>query len=42
MKLLTFDLEEYFHLLDYTPPSDAELIHSSPSFVREDIKALER
>ena len=29
MKRLTFDLEEYFHLLDYTPPSDVELINSS-------------
>ena len=42
MKLLTFDLEEYFHLLDYTPPSDAELIHSSLPLVSEKILKLLR
>ena len=42
MKLLTFDLEEYFHLLDYTPPSDVELIHSSLPLVSEKILKLLR
>lgn len=42
LKLLTFDLEEFFHILDFTPPSGIEKTHSSLPLVSEQILKILR